>query len=385
MVLFVPLGIGIGLWGSRGLWLFLIPAAVSLSVELLQWTVVPGRDAALGDLLANSIGGAIGLIAVARWEDLLLPNTRLARRLAALGSLLVVTVLAAAGRLLEPEVPFLVHWVQWLPKKNGYDTFAGSLDSLQVNGVPLEAFAAVDPVFTPDVAAADRNDVRAVVRPRGRAPGRIALIARLAAPMDERFMIGRKGDDFVYRVRMRAASAGFRVPIGALPLAFRGLDAVEDVTQSSAVELEASLQRMGLYLHTRGPSGEIERFVSLSPAVAWAFVMPRDVPLGASYQWMNALFLCVLSFAPMYWMALSATPRVQRDRTVQGRFKTTVILAVFLSALASVHIVCGGAAFTVTEWVGVAAAGVTGQVAGLLAHAARRRRVRVDNSWTAAA
>ncbi|MFN8574007.1 MAG: VanZ family protein [Gemmatimonadaceae bacterium] len=384
VLLFVPLGVALGLWGVRRWWLYVVPLLLSLTIELLQWTVVPGRDAALGDVVANSVGGALGLMALVRWEELLLPNTRLARRLAALGSLLVITVLGAAGRLLQPEVPFLVHWVQWLPKKNGYDTFAGQLDSLQVNGVPLEAFAAVDPVFTPDVAAADRNDVRAVVRPRAQVPGHIALIARLAAPMDERFMIGRWGSDFVYRVRMRATSLGFRAPVGALPLAFGETDAASgDEALTSAMELEASLQRTGLYLHTRGPSEEHERFVTLSPAVAWAFVMPRDVPLGAQYQWWNAAFLCLLSLAPMYWLALSAAPRAQRERTVQGRFKTTVILAFFLSALASVHILFGGAPFTAVEWTGVAAAGVIGQVTGWLGSAVRRQRVRVDTSWVA--
>ncbi|MFN8580270.1 MAG: VanZ family protein [Gemmatimonadaceae bacterium] len=97
---------------------------ISLTIELLQWRLIPGRDAALGDLIANSLGGAIGA-AVVRWAAaLFLPNTRQARRLAALGAALAAVVLTGVGSLLTPAVPYLVHWVQWLPRKNGYDTFA---------------------------------------------------------------------------------------------------------------------------------------------------------------------------------------------------------------------------------------------------------------------
>ncbi|MFN8580269.1 MAG: hypothetical protein U0163_04735 [Gemmatimonadaceae bacterium] len=247
----------------------------------------------------------------------------------------------------------------------------------------LAAFDAVDPVFLPHVAAEDRNEVRAVVRPAAADPARIALIARLAAPMDERFMIGRYHDDFVYRVRLRAASAG-------VSRAHRG--------SARCLSSERRRNRWAVRLR-RGAGGDVapnrrdaagarpgtdaERYVALSPAVAWAMVAPRDVPLGTGYEWANAGFLFALTVVPMYWIALSATPRAERGRTLEGRFKSTVILAIFLGALASVHILGGGAPFSPIEWTGVALAGVIGQIGGWIGHRARKRQVRVDTSWSA--
>src|SRR5688572_6319026 len=60
IVLFVPLGVGLrwllGSWLASGL----VGAATTLVIETLQWRLIPGRDASLGDLLANTLGALLG-------------------------------------------------------------------------------------------------------------------------------------------------------------------------------------------------------------------------------------------------------------------------------------------------------------------------------------
>jgi VanZ family protein len=69
VALFLPLGVGLGLRGVPRLAALLLMALLTAGVEALQFHVVAGRDASLGDVLANLVGGALGL--------------RLGRRLAA--------------------------------------------------------------------------------------------------------------------------------------------------------------------------------------------------------------------------------------------------------------------------------------------------------------
>jgi VanZ family protein len=59
-LLFVPLGFGSALAGRRLTHSVLLALAVSLAVELLQWTVVPGRFAEIQDVAANVAGALIG-------------------------------------------------------------------------------------------------------------------------------------------------------------------------------------------------------------------------------------------------------------------------------------------------------------------------------------
>jgi VanZ family protein len=84
LLLFAPLGAGLRLAGWR--WRSVVAAAalVSFTVELLQFTVVTGRDASLSDLVTNTTGAAVAAALAARWRAIVLPAPRAAARLFAL-------------------------------------------------------------------------------------------------------------------------------------------------------------------------------------------------------------------------------------------------------------------------------------------------------------
>ena len=65
VLLFFPLGIGLALSGIPWKRAVLTACALSLTVETAQFLFVPGRDATLGDVVTNTVGGALGF-AVAR-------------------------------------------------------------------------------------------------------------------------------------------------------------------------------------------------------------------------------------------------------------------------------------------------------------------------------
>ena len=72
IALFVPLGAFLALQLPRGAaWLAVIAGAVvSLSIELLQAALLPERFPASSDVVANTIGCAVGvlLVAILRWR-----------------------------------------------------------------------------------------------------------------------------------------------------------------------------------------------------------------------------------------------------------------------------------------------------------------------------
>src|SRR5712691_3681451 len=70
VILFLPLGLGLALAGARPLRAVGGMFAASLSIELLQLFVIPGRDSTIGDVAMNSVGGALGFTIGAHLESL---------------------------------------------------------------------------------------------------------------------------------------------------------------------------------------------------------------------------------------------------------------------------------------------------------------------------
>src|SRR5918998_1555401 len=54
ILLFIPFAFGLRLLGLRSQLVVAAGALLSLGIELLQWWVIPGRDASLSDLLTNT-------------------------------------------------------------------------------------------------------------------------------------------------------------------------------------------------------------------------------------------------------------------------------------------------------------------------------------------
>ncbi len=82
VVLFMPLGVGLrwllGRWSLAALAGF----GVTLLVETLQWRLIRGRDASLGDVLANTLGTIVGVWIAVEGPRWLNATPLVARRLA---------------------------------------------------------------------------------------------------------------------------------------------------------------------------------------------------------------------------------------------------------------------------------------------------------------
>src|SRR5262245_29426221 len=80
VAMFIPLGGALNWKRKRLVRTTLVAGAFSIAIELAQ-TAIPGRDPALGDVLANSLGGAIGALLGSRPFAGLSPKPSIADRL----------------------------------------------------------------------------------------------------------------------------------------------------------------------------------------------------------------------------------------------------------------------------------------------------------------
>ena len=115
----------------------LLSFLLSLTVELLQLRLVPGRDASLSDLVSNTASGAIGATLGSALPGWVTPSAARARTLLAAGLALVLGVLALSAWLLMPLMPEGRLISRWAHEAPGRDVFDGRVQSVRLDGLPM--------------------------------------------------------------------------------------------------------------------------------------------------------------------------------------------------------------------------------------------------------
>jgi hypothetical protein len=226
VVLFAPLGLGLGLaLGPVGA-AWLAPPLLSAGIELAQvW--IPGRNPLLVDWVANSGGGALGVV-VAGWVAGRLTDlpgerpgwTALLPVLAtttAVAAVLVGTL--AAFRLALPPPP---HYIQWTPALGHYETYEGEIREATFGGIP-----------TPSRRYPDAEELEAMLLAgallrvefeAGRPPTRLAPIYNIfTEARKEVLVLGARGDDLAVKLPLLAARMRLDRPELRLPGALEGI------------------------------------------------------------------------------------------------------------------------------------------------------------------
>lgn len=370
ILLFVPFALflrasGVGRWR-------VIAAAVATTVfvESMQLHVIPGRDASVGDVLSNSLGGIVGVLLAERWRALLFPAARAARRLAAAAALgwvavLAVTAWALAPSLLEGRPAF----VQWAPRSPAWSRFHGQVLGSSLGG------RAIRPDDAPTSAAGYLDHDGAVrltslVR-NGNVRPSFAPIVRVATPggpdgTEELTALGEDGCDLVLHVRMRVTDVRFRAPTVTAPAVFPcgdASDAARGVAEGDTTVVSGELTRDGwMRASARArKGGAAEGAVRLSPVMGWSFFLPWSFRFGAApHHFLDALWLAGLLLPAAYWGARSVTGR---ERSPAGALATVAgaLLAVVALGLTLVPALSRLAPGGPTDWL----ASVVGIAAGL--------------------
>lgn len=206
VILFIPLGAAAALMGRSTLAALALGAALSGSVELAQMTLIPGRDASIGDLIFNTVGAAAGVAVVkTSWWWLGYDHIR-ASRLSLVAAILAAAVIASTGLLFVPEAPEGAYIVMWRPVLKHLDHYAAPVRSATVGGYSILPGRIEEPTRLRELVRAG-----APLRVVGVAAPRTSRQAAMFTIHDELnrevILIGPDRDDLVFRVRMRSASA----------------------------------------------------------------------------------------------------------------------------------------------------------------------------------
>ncbi len=135
ILLFVPVGFFLRRLGSARLAIAL-GALLSLGIEGTQ-LFVPGRETALGDLLANTLGAALGAALAPRFLAIVLPSRRVSIAAAFVASAAFAALLLAAGPLLDPAAPTGEYYGQWSPKGRHHAQYRGTVLVATLDSVPI--------------------------------------------------------------------------------------------------------------------------------------------------------------------------------------------------------------------------------------------------------
>jgi hypothetical protein len=371
VVMFVPLGFAFALATDRRWRSILACVAVTTFVESMQIRLVQGRDSSLSDLLANSLGGMIGVELALRRVLLLRPRCRAASVLAiagAAGFALVMTLASLGFR--AASIPRSL-WVQWTPDRAGFEPFTGELLDFNLDSIDLPRG-----FYPPKSLGVDRV-LRGVwhatvdVNTAGLKPRR-SVIARIAEEWTVIVSIEQYGWDLACQQKTRSGDMRFRSP----KIAIR--DAVAPPTGSSPARVRFTCSRQGDLLIAS--TADRQEVVRLSPSLGWLFVSPINITVPSYYVLVSAIWLAALAFPAGYWIRCAAESDLASAHgglPRRARYVAIGALAVsFWMGLLLVPWLAGTAPGSWWEWASAAAGALAGAVSARLVAMARRPTLR---------
>jgi len=203
VIMFLPLGALLALRGVSLRWVTL--AALSLSV-LIEGVQVPleGRDASLGDVFFNALGGVVGFALAGVIMRQLAAGPR-----ATIGPVVVAALalgaIGATGLLLRPTFPGSAYYGQWTANLGHLEWYRGRVRRAVLGEVALPSRRLADSRRVRELLLAGvRLDVHAVAGPW--APGLAPLFSIFDDRQREIVLLGPDRDDLVLRYRTRATA-----------------------------------------------------------------------------------------------------------------------------------------------------------------------------------
>lgn len=354
IVLFMPLGLGLAMARVRTGAAIIVIVGLSLLIEGLQVDIVPGRDAAIGDLLANSVGGLMALTCGRHATTLIHPSARVSERLF-LGSLVAwVAVMGGVAFSLAPRPPADPYYAQFARQlRPSRPAFTGRIHSAAVDTFRLKPGRVTGGGALRNVIGSDAGAlVRLTLLNAHAAPGRAEVFALSNADGLYVLSIHQADSDLVFSLRtgadaMRLRPYEFRLK-GAFPAG------AIDTTQVSA---RYGTQRVDL--SALAQQSAVRRSIGVHLSDGWMLFSPRQFQVDGDHAQsiVGAVWISMLLFPTGYWLAFAWA--AQRRRRAAYASCLLVGGAVAYAAVPALLGVCSG---SLREW-SAASAGLIGGLA----------------------
>ncbi len=294
LLLFAPLGVAFRTLGLS--WPRSLAAALglTLAIETTQATLLAGRDASLGDVLANTLGALGGWWLWPKLAELRQPTRQQARRTAVALWSASTMVWLLSGWGMHPEGSGRGPWVGQIGRVwSGHVAFPGTVDHVALNGieVPNDSMPSVASVGTQLALriAATRHDSVTPSRP-------VALLRIVDGVGAQQLSAVQRGEGLLLSARVRAARWRVRTPTWRYDDAMRAPSDVPWV-------FDWRWDSAGVVLRS-GPAGAstLAALDGFSPSVGlgWVFVHPFAAAISQQAFWWTALWLA-LWVLPFGW------------------------------------------------------------------------------------
>lgn len=307
VLLFVPFGLGLRLWGASRRRAVLIALVTSAAIELLQMHVIPGRDASLGDVITNTTGGLCGVLLADGWRTLVMPDPVRARRLARWGAAACALVLAGTVVAQRRTLPRNTMWGEWDPALLQFDAFPGTRLNAAIAGIPFPARTSGGDPALRRALLADSVLVTARVVPGGPTKRMASIVSLYDWRRRQIVLLGQRGRDLVFTLRMNAARAGLRTPMIVLRDAF---PTRAPAGAADTLQLAGGVVDHALVLRVwDARDGRRSTQAALGPGLGWSLLMPYAIDLGPAAPWLTALWMAGLLATVAYWAAQAGSRR----------------------------------------------------------------------------
>jgi hypothetical protein len=272
VLLFIPLGIGFALAGIGRNRAVLMAFALSVTVEAAQFFFVPGRDATLGDVLTNTVGGAAGFAVANNAAIWLRTPSRIAAILGVGWCAVWVAIQAISSFAFAPSIPDSEYYGQIARQLDDFAAFPGSVLEARIGDVVIRdaELSYVDSVGRRLLGGAA---VSATVLPAG-PTNDIAPIVRVADDQQrEILLLAQDEQRLLFGIRTGAAILRLRPPLFAMTGVFT--NSIVKTGSSSVDTVSLSARYDGREARLSAGSGSVSR--------------RRRIPVSASFGWTLAL------------------------------------------------------------------------------------------------
>ncbi|HEU4829931.1 MAG TPA: VanZ family protein [Gemmatimonadales bacterium] len=296
--LFLPFGFALYRLGFGAARSALMGLALSSAVELLQATVVAGRDPSLSDLLTNTTGSLLGALLAHAWPRLARPDPGLAGRLTLGGAILWLAMLGFTGWAVQPDIPSEGLTLRQTPIVPNLDRFPGSIRFLMLNG-RIRGAGRLDEPLIPDSG----EPVTLV------AEGTLLSWPEVTAPIadivDDEWntvaMLGQLGQKVTFSVRARAESVKLRTPSAKV---YRALPSPSGQPIGAGGRLDGNSLTAFATFDGTWHTAETR----LTPGLGWMLILPLGFyPFDYRPEITSAIWTALPLLLLGYWTRKSAT------------------------------------------------------------------------------
>jgi len=360
VLLFIPLGIGLAFYGFPGRRAVIAMCALSLLIETTQFLAITGRDSTFGDVLTNTLGGALGF-AIGRYAfTLLRPSPRIAFALSTSWSAVWLAIQAITAFGFSPAIPSSEYYGEIAPRLGNFEQFGGHVGQASIGNISI-----------PDSRFANSRTVRELLL-RGASVTTtlvvftrtqdIAPIVRVAdADQREIVLLAQYADNLIFGVRTGAAVLRLRPPLFELSDAFPAVSPGDRGLTADTLVLGARYSAREVWMQRQTRTSYGHR-IPLTASLGWTMVLPfqwfiEGTPIELA---VSAIWTACLLFPVGYWGgSVARFPRAYAATKIRMTAMSIALLLLYVG-LVVVPRAFGVNAATPADWL----AALTGILAG---------------------